>query len=251
MSLAQVSIRRPVLMTVLSIGVVLLGFFGFSNLGIREYPSVDSPVITVTTSYSGANAAVVEAEVTEVLEEAINSASGIKTLTSTSQDGRSRIKVEFDVGFDMETAANDVRDRVSRVQRRLPDAADAPTISKSDADAQPILMLSLLSDKRDAMEISEIARNQVKERLQTITGVSEVAIWGEKRPVVRLWLDPIKMQSLQVTAADISTALAKENLELPAGKIEGEVVDLSIRTLGRLQKPSDFSAIAVKKTASG
>lgn len=251
MSLAQVSIRRPVLMTVLAIGVVLLGFFGFSNLGIREYPSVDSPVITVTTSYSGANAAVVEAEVTEVLEEAINSASGIKTLTSTSQDGRSRIKVEFDVGFDMETAANDVRDRVSRVQRRLPDAADAPTISKSDADAQPILMLSLLSEKRDAMEISEIARNQVKERLQTITGVSEVAIWGEKRPVVRLWLDPIKMQSLQVTASDISAALAKENLELPAGKIEGEVVDLSIRTLGRLQKPSDFSDIAVKKTSEG
>ena len=251
MSLAQVSIRRPVLMTVLAIGVILLGFFGYINLGIREYPSVDSPVITVTTSYSGANAAVVETEVTEVLEEAINSASGIKTLTSASQDGRSRIKVEFDVGFDMETAANDVRDRVSRVQRRLPDAADAPTISKSDADAQPILMLSLLSDKRDAMEISEIARNQVKERLQTITGVSEVTIWGEKRPVVRLWLDPIKMQSLQVTASDISAALAKENLELPAGIIEGEAVNLSIRTLGRLQKPSDFSDIAVKKTSEG
>src|SRR5574344_617245 len=238
-------------MIVLAIGVILLGFFGYINLGIREYPSVDSPVITVTTSYSGANAAVVETEVTEVLEEAINSASGIKTLTSASQDGRSRIKVEFDVGFDMETAANDVRDRVSRVQRRLPDAADAPTISKSDADAQPILMLSLLSDKRDAMEISEIARNQVKERLQTITGVSEVTIWGEKRPVVRLWLDPIKMQSLQVTASDISAALAKENLELPAGIIEGEAVNLSIRTLGRLQKPSDFSDIAVKKTSEG
>lgn len=251
MSISQVSVRRPVLMTVLAIGVILLGFFGFSNLGVREYPSVDSPVITVTTSYSGANAAVVEAEVTEVLEEAINSASGIKTLTSTSQDGRSRIKVEFDVGFDMETAANDIRDRVSRVQRRLPDAADAPTISKSDADAQPILMISLLSDTRDAMEISEIARNQVKERLQTIPGVSEVAIWGEKRPIVRLWLDPIKMQSLQVTATDILTALEKENLELPAGKIEGQVVNLSIRTLGRLLTPSDFSDIAVKKTSNG
>lgn len=251
MSLAQVSVRRPVLMTVLAIGVVLLGFFGLSNLGIREYPSVDSPVITVMTSYSGANAAVVEAEVTEVLEEAINSASGIKTLTSASRDGRSTIKVEFEVGFDMETAANDVRDRVSRVQRRLPTSADAPTISKSDADAQPILMLSLLSDKRDAMEISEIARNQIKERLQTIEGVSEVAIWGEKRPVIRLWLDPIKMQSLSVTASDILAALAKENQELPAGKIEGEYVDLSIRTLGRLQKPADFAQIAVKKTEAG
>jgi hydrophobe/amphiphile efflux-1 (HAE1) family protein len=250
-SLAQVSVRRPVLMTVLAIGVMLLGFFGYSNLGVREYPSVDSPVITVFTSYPGANAAVVEAEVTEVLEEAINSASGIKTLTSTSQDGRSRIRVEFAVGFDMETAANDVRDRVSRVQRRLPDAADVPNITKSDADAQPILTLSLLSDKRDAMEISEIARNQVKERLQTITGVSEVVIWGEKRPVVRLWLDPIKMQSMQITASDISAALAKENLELPAGRIEGESVDLSIRTLGRFQKPSDFLDIAVKKTTAG
>ena len=251
MSLAQVSVRRPVLMTVLAIGTVLLGLFGAMSLGVREYPNVDSPIITVSTNYSGANAAVVEAEVTEILEESINSASGIKSLTSTSSDGSSTIKVEFEVGTDLETAANDIRDRVSRVQRKLPDNADAPTVSKSDSDSEPILIVSLLSDTRDAMEISEIARNQVKEKLQTIPGVSEVSLWGEKQPVVRLWLDPLKMQALGITAADISAALDDENQELPAGKIQGQTMDLSIRTLGRLKDPAEFAAVAIKTTDKG
>ncbi|MBO7500597.1 MAG: efflux RND transporter permease subunit [Fibrobacterales bacterium] len=251
MNVAELSVRRPVLMTVLGIGVVLLGLLGFARLGVREYPNVDSPVITVTTAYDGANAAVVVSEVTEVLEESINSANGIKSLVSSSTDGRSRITVEFEVGFDLETAANDIRDRVSRVQRRLPDGADAPTISKADGDSEPIMILSVMSDVRDAMEVSEIARNQVKERLQTIDGVSEVAIWGEKRPVVRLWLDPVRMAALGVAASDVRSALARENTELPSGRIEGEKEDLSIRTLGRLGSVEEFRQVALRTASDG
>lgn len=251
MSLSTLSIRRPVLMTVLALGILLIGAFGAMNLGIREYPNVDSPIITVRTSYSGANAAVVETEVTEILEASINSASGIKSLTSTSSDGSSTIRAEFEVGTDLEAAANDIRDRVSRVERKLPDAADAPVVYKSDSDSDPILIASLLSDVRDAMELSEIASNQVKERLQTIPGVSEVNLWGEKTPVVRLWLDPLRMKALGVTASEISAALSKENEELPAGKIEGQAMDLSVRTLGRLEKPTDFNSVPVKVASDG
>ena len=251
MSFSTLSIRRPVLMTVLALGIVLIGAFGAMNLGIREYPNVDSPIITVRTTYSGANAAVVETEVTEILEASINSASGIKSLTSTSSDGNSTIRAEFEVGTDLEAAANDIRDRVSRVERKLPDAADAPVVYKSDSDSDPILIASLLSDVRDAMELSEIASNQVKERLQTIPGVSEVNLWGEKTPVVRLWLDPLRMKALNVTPSEISAALSRENEELPAGKIEGQATDLSIRTLGRLETPADFNSVPVKVASDG
>ena len=194
MSVANLSVRRPVLMTVMALVIILLGAFGASNLGVREYPNVDYPLIQVRTSYPGANAAVVEAEVTEILEASINSASGIKTLTSTSRDGFSFINIEFETGMDLEAAANEIRDRVSRVRRRLPDDVDEPTVYKSDSDNDPILMVSLVSDKLDPMEVSELANNFVKERLQTINGVSEVAIWGEKRPTVRLWIDPVHIQ---------------------------------------------------------
>lgn len=251
MSFSTLSIRRPVLVTVLSLGIILIGAFGASNLGIREYPNVDSPIITVRTTYTGANAAVVETEVTEIIEASVNSASGIKSLTSTSSDGRSSIRAEFEVGTDLEAAANDIRDRVSRVQRKLPDGADAPVVYKSDSDSDPILIASLLSDTRDAMELSELATNVVKERLQTIPGVSEVNLWGAKTPVVRLWLDPLRMKAMGVTASDVSSALSVENEELPAGKIEGQTMDLSIRTLGRLNSPSDFNSIPVKIAADG
>ena len=251
MKLAELSVRRPVLMTVLGVGAVLLGILGFTKLGVREYPNVDSPVVTVTTAYDGANAAVVASEVTEILEESINSANGIKSLVSTSTDGRSRITAEFEVGFDLEAAANDVRDRVSRVQRRLPDGADAPTISKADGDSEPILIVSVMSDVRDAMEVSEIARNRIKERLQTVDGVSEVAIWGEKRPVVRVWLDPARMAALGVTASEVRSAIARENTELPSGRIEGEKEDLSVRTLGRLESVADFGKVALRTAADG
>ena len=251
MSVANLSVRRPVLMTVMALVIILLGAFGASNLGIREYPNVDSPIIQVRTSYPGANAAVVEAEVTEILESSINSASGIKALTSTSRDGFSYISIEFETGMDLEAAANEIRDRVSRVRRRLPDDVDEPTVYKSDSDSDPILISSLVSDTHDAMEVSEIARNQVKERLQTIPGVSEVMLWGEKQPTVRLWIDPIRMQALGVSGAEMSAALKKGNLELPSGSIEGSETTLSIRTLGRVIDPEEFKNIAIKTAADG
>jgi len=251
MSVANLSVRRPVLMTVMALVIILLGAFGASNLGVREYPNVDYPLIQVRTSYPGANAAVVEAEVTEILEASINSASGIKALTSTSRDGFSYISIEFETGMDLEAAANEIRDRVSRVRRRLPDDVDEPTVYKSDSDSDPILMVSLVSDKLDPMEVSELANNHVKERLQTIPGVSEVAIWGEKRPTVRLWIDPVRMQALGVSGAEMSAALSKGNLELPSGSIEGSETTLSIRTLGRILDPQAFENIAVKTAADG
>ena len=251
MSVANLSVRRPVLMTVMALVIILLGAFGASNLGVREYPNVDYPLIQVRTSYPGANAAVVEAEVTEILEASINSASGIKALTSTSRDGFSFINIEFETGMDLEAAANEIRDRVSRVRRRLPDDVDEPTVYKSDSDNDPILMVSLVSDKLDPMEVSELANNHVKERLQTIPGVSEVAIWGEKRPTVRLWIDPVRMQALGVSGAEMSAALSKGNLELPSGSIEGSETTLSIRTLGRILDPQAFENIAVKTAADG
>ena len=251
MSVANLSVRRPVLMTVMALVIILLGAFGASSLGVREYPNVDYPLIQVRTSYPGANAAVVEAEVTEILEASINSASGIKALTSTSRDGFSYISIEFETGMDLEAAANEIRDRVSRVRRRLPDDVDEPTVYKSDSDNDPILMVSLVSDKLDPMEVSEIANNHVKERLQTIPGVSEVAIWGEKRPTVRLWIDPVRLQALGVSGAEMSAALSKGNLELPSGSIEGSETTLSIRTLGRILDPKAFENIAVKTAADG
>ena len=251
MSVATLSVRRPVLMTVMALVIILLGAFGASNLGVREYPNVDYPLIQVRTSYPGANAAVVEAEVTEILEASINSASGIKALTSTSRDGFSFINIEFETGMDLEAAANEIRDRVSRVRRRLPDDVDEPTVYKSDSDSDPILMVSLVSDRLDPMEVSELANNFVKERLQTINGVSEVAIWGEKRPTVRLWIDPVRLQALGVSGAEMSAALKKGNLELPSGSIEGSETTLSIRTLGRILNPKSFENIAVKTAADG
>ena len=251
MSVANLSVRRPVLMTVMALVIILLGAFGATNLGVREYPNVDYPLIQVRTSYPGANAAVVEAEVTEILEASINSASGIKALTSTSRDGFSFINIEFETGMDLEAAANEIRDRVSRVRRRLPDDVDEPTVYKSDSDSDPILMVSLVSDRLDPMEVSELANNFVKERLQTINGVSEVAIWGEKRPTVRLWIDPVRLQALGVSGAEMSAALKKGNLELPSGSIEGSETTLSIRTLGRILDPKSFENIAVKTAADG
>ncbi len=214
MNISSVSINRPVLSTVLSILIVLFGGIGYYFLGVREYPSVDPPVVTVSTSYTGANADVIESQITEPLEESINGIAGIRSLTSSSSDGRSRITVEFELGVDMETAANDVRDRVSRAVHDLPPDIDPPSISKADADANPILAIMLASDKRSLLELSEIANDIFKERLQTIPGVSEVGIWGEKRYAMKLVLDPARLAAHGLTPLDIKTALDRENVEL-------------------------------------
>ena len=226
MNISELSIRRPVLATVLTLIILLFGVVGYLTLGVREFPSVDNPIISVTCSYPGANAEVIENQITEPLEQNINGIPGIRSLTSVSQQGMSRITVEFELTVDLETAANDVRDKVSRAQRKLPNDCDPPTISKADADASPILMVALQSDKRSLLELSEIADLTVKEQLQTIHEVSSVEIWGEKRYCMRLWLDPVKMAGYSITPMDIKSALDRENVELPSGSIEGDKMEL-------------------------
>lgn len=248
MSLSSISIRRPVLATVMSITIVLFGIIGYTYLGVREYPSIDPPIISVSTSYVGANADVIESQITEPLEEQINGIAGIRSLTSVSRDGRSSISAEFDVTVDIEAAANDVRDRVSRAQRSLPADVDPPTVSKADADAFPILFLSVKSDKRNLLELSDIAQNTFKERIQTIPGVSQVGIWGERRFSMRLWMDPAKLGAYKITPLDIRNALARENIELPSGRIEGSNTELTVRTLGRLSTVEEFNNLIIRES---
>lgn len=247
MSLSSVSISRPVLATVLSIVIVLFGIIGLTYLGIREYPSVDPPIITVTTNYVGANADIIESQITEPLEEAVNGISGVRSLTSTSRDGRSTIKVEFDLEVDLETAANDVRDKVSGAVRNIPEDADPPVVAKSDADSSPIIFLNIKSDKRSLLELTDIAERTFKERLQTIAGVSEIRVWGSKKYAMRLWLDPHKMAANDITAQDVQNALTEQNLELPSGSVEGDNIELTVRTLGRLTTAQEFNDMIIKE----
>ena len=226
MSLSSLSIRRPVLAIVMSIAIVVLGLLGYTYLGVREYPSVDPPIITVSTSYTGANADVIESQITEPLEESINGIAGISSLTSVSRDGRSTITVEFDIDVDLETAANDVRDKVSRAISSLPPDVENPIVSKADADASPIVFLNVQSDTRNLLQLTEIANNVFKERFQTIPGVSAVNIWGEKKYSMRLWLDPAKLAAYDLTPLDVKNAVNRENVELPSGLIEGNKTEL-------------------------
>ena len=247
MNISELSIRRPVLSTVMTLIILLFGFIGYNTLGVREYPSVDNPIISVSCSYPGANADVIENQITEPLEQNINGIPGIRSLSSTSSQGSSRITVEFELSVDLETAANDVRDKVSRAQRYLPRDCDPPTVSKADADATPILMVTIGSDKRTLLEMSEIADLTVKEQLQTIPDVSSVEIWGEKKYSMRLWLDPIKMAGYGITPMDVKNAVDKENVELPSGSIEGNTMELSIRTLGLMHTADEFNNLIIKE----
>lgn len=247
MNISELSIRRPVLSTVMTLVILLFGLIGYNTLGVREYPSVDNPIISVSCSYPGANADVIENQITEPLEQNINGIPGIRSLTSVSSQGSSRITVEFELSVDLETAANDVRDKVSRAQRFLPRDCDPPTVSKADADAMPILMVAIQSDKRSLLEISEIADLTVKEQLQTIPDVSSVSIWGEKRYSMRLWLDPIKMSGYGLTPMDVKNAVDRENVELPSGSIEGNTTELSIRTLGLMHTAQEFNDLIIKE----
>ena len=247
MNISELSIRRPVLATVMTLIILLFGIIGYNFLGVREYPSVDNPIISVSCSYAGANADVIENQITEPLEQNINGIPGIRSLTSVSQQGHCRITVEFELSVDLETAANDVRDKVSRAQRYLPRDCDPPTVSKADADARPILMIALQSQKRSLLELSEIADLTVKEQLQTISDVSGVNIWGEKRYSMRLWLDPVKMAGYGITPTDVKNAIDQENVELPSGSIEGNATELTIRTLGLMHTPEEFNNLILKK----
>lgn len=246
-SLSTISIKRPVLAIVMSLVIVLFGVIGFSFLGVREFPSVDPPVITVSTVYVGANADVIESQITEPLEDAVNGIAGIRTLTSVSREGRSNITVEFELGVDLEAAANDVRNKVSGALNRLPPDVDPPVVEKADADSSPIIFMTVTSDKRDLLELSRIAEVVFKERLQTIPGISSVQIWGQRRYSMRLWMDPIRLASLKLAPTDVLQALNRENVELPSGRVEGQNTELTVRTMGRLTTEDDFNNLIVKE----
>lgn len=250
MNISELSIKRPVLATVFTLIILLMGLIGYNYLGVREYPNVDNPIINVQVSYPGANAEIIENQITEPLEQNINGIPGIRSLTSRSSQGSSNITVEFELSVDLETAANDVRDKVSRAQRFLPRDSDPPTVSKADADANPIIQITISSEKRSLLELSEIADLTVKERLQTIQNVSGVEIWGENRYSMRLWLDPLKMAAYGITPMDVKNAIDRENVELPAGSIEGDKIELTIRTLGLMETPEEFNNLIIKEESS-
>ena len=246
-SLSTLSINRPVLAIVMSITIILFGVIGFQFLGVREFPSVDPPIITVATSYTGANAVIIESQITEPLEESINGIAGVKTLTSVSRDGRSTITVEFDLEVDLERAANDVRDRVSRTLGALPPDVDPPIVTKADANSSPIIFHYVRSEKRSLLELTELAENTFKERFQTIPGVSSVQVWGAKRYSIRLRMDPYKMAAYKLSPIDVYNAVRDNNLELPSGRVEGLFTELTVRTLGRLNTPDEFDNLILKE----
>ncbi len=231
----------------MSLVVLILGGIGFTYLGVRDYPSVDPPIVTVSTSFPGANSDVIETQITEPLEAAINSVQGIRSISSSSSDGSSRITVEFKLEVEMETAVNDVRDKVSGAMRRLPQDVDPPVVQKADADAQPIFAVSLRSDSRSLIDISNYAEINFKERLQTISGVSDVGVWGSKKLAIRMKMDPSRLVAYGLTPLDVRNAVTRENIELPSGRIEGDNTELTIRTLGRLKTVDEFNDLIITK----
>ncbi|MEM6845655.1 MAG: efflux RND transporter permease subunit [Bacteroidota bacterium] len=247
-SLSSTSVQRPVLAIVMSIIIIIFGIIGFRFLGVREYPSVDPPRISVSTTYTGANADVIESQITEPLEEFINGVAGIKSLTSVSRDGRSTVTAEFDLDVDLEAAANDVRDKVSAAVYRLPPDADPPIVRKADADSSPIIFLNIKSDKRSLLELSAIAQNDFKERVQTISGVSDISIWGDKRYSMRLWMDADKLAAYNLTPLDVLNAVQRDNVELPSGRVEGLNTELTVRTMGRINTPEDYNNLIIKES---
>lgn len=247
MSLSTLSIKRPVLTIVMNLMIVLFGIIGFTYLGVREFPSIDPAQVTVQTSYSGANADIIESQITEPLEKAINSIDGIRNISSTSAQGSSVISVEFNLGKNLEEAANDVRDKVSQAVRNLPkDLTSPPVVSKADADSDPILTMTMKSDNKNVLELTDYAENVILQRLQTIPGVSSVRIWGERKYAMRLWIDPSKLAAYGCTASDVLNALNQQNVELPSGKLTGENTELSVKTVGNLTTEEDFNNIIIK-----
>jgi multidrug efflux pump len=247
MSISTLSIKRPVLAIVMNLLILLFGFIGYQYLGVREYPSIDPPIVNVGTSYPGANADIIESQITEPLEKALNSVEGIRSVSSSSNQGNSNITIEFNLDVDMEKATNDVRDKVSQAAFILPRDLDGlPTVRKADANAETILSLSLNSDSRNILDVCDYAENVVSPRLETIEGVSEIRIWGFKRYAMRLWMDPNRLASMGVTTQDVKSALDRENVELPSGKLQGTTTELVVKTVGRFTNAEDFNNMIVK-----
>ncbi len=252
MNISELSLRRPVMATVANILIVIFGIIGFTFLGIRDYPAIDPPVINVRTAYAGANADIIESQITEPIEKSINGIAGIKNITSSSSQGSSNITVEFDLGVDLEAAANDVRDKVSQSLRSLPQDLDAPpVVTKADASSDAIISMTVQSSTRNQLQVTEYATNVLQERLQTIPGVSSLQIWGEKKYAMRIWFEPSKLNAYGLTFQDVQEALRRENVELPSGKIAGSNTELTVRTFGRLSTEEEFSNIIIRNTGSG
>lgn len=247
MSLPSLSLKRPVFAIVMNIVIVIFGLVGFTFLGVRDFPAIDPPIVSVRTSYAGANSDIIETQITEPLEKQINGIAGIKNISSSSSQGTSNITVEFELGQDLEGATNDVRDKVSQALRQLPPDIDAPpVVSKQDADSDPIISMTVQSNTRNQLEVTEYGTNVLVEKLQTIPGVSGIQIWGEKRFAMRIWMDPAKLSSYSLTPGDIEAALVRENVELPSGKIAGNATDFTVRTFGRLVSEDDFNNLIIK-----
>lgn len=246
MSIASLSIQRPVLTIVSSLAIVILGTLSITRLGVREFPKVDSPVISISASYPGASAEVIESQITEPIEAAVNAVAGIRAITSSSREGSSNITVDFDISTDLETAANDIRDKLGAAIRNLPVDANPPVVNKADADAQPIFGVFISSKTRDMMSLTAYA-DTILEQLQTIPGVSNINMIGDKRYSMRLWMEPSRLAAYNLTPLDVRQALQRENLELPSGRIEGGQVELSVRTLSRLATPEQFNNVVIKR----
>ena len=248
MNLSELSIKRPVFAVVCSIVIIIFGAIGYSFLGVREYPAIDPPVVNVRTSYVGANAEIIEQQVTEPIEKAVNGVEGVKNITSSSSQGSSSITVEFELGVDLERAANDVREKVSQVAGRLPQDIDAPpTVAKQDSDSDPIVFMQMQSNKRTILELSDLAENIVQERLQTIPGVSGVSVFGQ-RPAMRIWFDPVKLSAYKLTIQDVKFALDRENIELPGGKVRGNTTEMTVKAYGKLTTEDDFNDLIIRQT---
>ncbi len=245
MKISVMSIRRPVLASVMSFAILLIGIIAFTRLPVREYPDIDPPIISVTTFYRGASPAVVETEITNVLEEQFATLEGVKTLKSSSQEQGSVITIEFELNRNVDEAANDVRDRVSRVRSSLPREIDDPVISKVDVNAQAIVWLGLSSDRHSGLELTDVADRVMKERIQRLPGVGSVIIAGERRYAMRVWLDPLAMASHALTTQDVEAAIRRENAEIPGGRVEGAEREFAVRTRGELQTPEEFGAVIV------
>lgn len=250
MQLPEIAIRRPVFASVLSLLILLVGFVSFNGLSVREYPRIDEPTVTVTTRFAGASSEVIESQVTKVLEDSLAGIEGVDIITSISRQEQSQITVRFKLERDPDSAAADVRDKVSRVRQRLPDDVDEPTIAKVEADASPVIWLALNSDTISSLELSDLANRLIKPRLQTAPGAADVRVWGERRYSMRIWLDPDRLAAYNLTVQDVEDALRRSNLEVPAGRIESALREFNVTAATDVQTPEQFRAIGIR-TANG
>ena len=252
MNISELSLKRPVMATVLNLMIILFGVVGYSYLAVRDYPAIDPAVVSVSTSYTGANPDIIESQITEPIEKQVNGIPGIKTITSSSTLGNSNISIEFELGIDLEAAASDVRDKVGQAVRSLPQDIDAPpVVTKADANSDFILILAVQSRTKGLLELSDYAENVLQQQFQTINQVSSVNIFGQKRYSMRIWLNPDKMNGFGVSFSDIRTALNTENIDLPPGKIYGNNTELTIKTLGRLTSEKDFRDLIIREDSAG